>query len=154
MAKTAAEQGVDTIIATPHHNNGRYINERQDVVGAIDFINAKLQQLGIPVDILPGQEIHIYEDMVNDLERGLLLPLNQSTKYVLIDLPDSMFPPFTPRILFDLQIAGYIPVISHPERNHAIIGNPDILYDMVKNGALVQVDASSVIGSSGKKDKK
>ncbi|WP_244535706.1 tyrosine-protein phosphatase [Lentibacillus halodurans] len=154
MAKTAASQGIVTIIATPHHNNGRYINEKVHLVGATDFMNAELEQLRIPVEILPGQEIHMYEEMVNDLEHGILLPLNQSTKYVLIDLQDRFLPPFTLRLLFDLQIAGYIPVIAHPERNNGVISNPDILYDMVKNGALVQADASSIVGGNGKKARK
>ncbi|MFD1362336.1 tyrosine-protein phosphatase [Lentibacillus salinarum] len=154
MAKAAAEQGIDTIIATPHHNNGKYINERQDILGAADFVNAQIQQLGIPLDIVPGQEIHLYQDIVHDLEQGRLLPLNQATKYVLIELPANHFPAETTRIVFDLQMAGYIPVIAHPEKNAIITNNPDILYDLVKNGALVQVDAASVIGVNGKKVKK
>ncbi|QKY70316.1 tyrosine-protein phosphatase [Lentibacillus sp. CBA3610] len=154
MAKKAADQGIDTIIATPHHNNGKYINERQDILGATDFVNAQIQQHGIPVDIVPGQEIHLYEDIAGDLKRGLLLPLNQSSKYVLIELPETHLPPYTHRLIFDLQRDGYIPVLAHPERNASIAENPNILYDLVKNGAAVQADAASVIGTNGKKVKK
>jgi len=154
MAKAAADDGIDTIIATPHHNNGRYINERSDILGATDFVNGQLQRMKIPVDILPGQEVHMYDDMVNDLERGLILPLNQSTKYILIDLPPNHIPPFAPRLLFDLQIAGYIPIIAHPEKNAVVAGNPDAMYNMVSNGAIVQIDAASITGRNGKKVRK
>lgn len=154
MAKTAAEKGIDTMIATPHHNNGTYINERQDILGATDFVNAQIQQHGIPLDILPGQEIQLNDEIVHDLQRGLLLPLNQSTKYVLLELPNAHIPPYTRRLIFDLQMEGYIPVIAHPERHAGIAGNPDILYDLVKNGAAVQADAGSLIGRNGKKIKK
>ncbi|SFD86854.1 protein-tyrosine phosphatase [Lentibacillus persicus] len=154
MVETAANQGVDTIIATPSHNNGTYINERMDVVGATDFVNAQLQQYGIPVNIVPGQQIYLYEDIVSDLKNDRLLPLNQSTKYVLVELPQTHVPPYTSRIIYDLQMSGYIPVIAHPERNAAIIEKPPILYDLVKNGAAVQADADSITGKNRKKVRK
>src|SRR5699024_10380724 len=44
--------------------------------------------------------------------------------------------------------------IVHPERNSQIIENPDILYNLVNDGAATQVTAGSVTGHFGKKIQK
>lgn len=53
-------------------------------------------------------------------------------------------------MLFDIQVFGYIPIIVHPERNKELLEQPRKLYDFVKNGALTQVTAGSVVGRFGK----
>lgn len=154
MAKKATAQGIHTIIATPHHNNGTYINEKDAIIGATDFVNAKLQQENIALMLLPGQKTRIYPDLVHDLKHGLILPLNQTTGYVLIELHANHIPPYTIQHVFDMQIAGYIPIIAQPEENDSVLENPNQLYNIVKNGALLQLGASSIIGAKGKKVEK
>ena len=44
-------------------------------------------------------------------------------------------------------------MIVHPERNQEIIERSDLLYQLVKKGALTQVTAASVCGDFGKKIK-
>ncbi|GAB4074932.1 tyrosine protein phosphatase [Barrientosiimonas marina] len=154
MAKTAVSQGIDTVIVTPHHQNGRYHNQREAIIGVTDYVNAKLQETGIALNILPGQEIRVHETITNGLQDGSLLPLNQTTRYVLLELPEDTLPSYLAQLLFDMQIAGYVPVIAHPERHSIIAENPNHLYDMVKNGVLVQADAASLVGIHGKRVQK
>ncbi|WP_309545159.1 tyrosine-protein phosphatase, partial [Halobacillus trueperi] len=68
--------------------------------------------------------------------------------------PSSSVPRYASQLFFDMQVAGYQPVIVHPERNKAIIENPDLLYSFVKRGAFAQLTAASVCGKFGKKIKK
>ncbi|MEC5423412.1 tyrosine protein phosphatase [Virgibacillus sp. C22-A2] len=151
MAREASKQGIYKIIATPHHNNGSFNNTGENIIGAVNYLNGKLSEEHIPVEILPGQETRIYGDMLEDLEKGIVLPLNVTSGYVFIELPTSHVPQYTTQLLFDLQIAGYKPIIVHPERNHELIEHPDKLYRIVKNGALTQVTAASLMGVIGKK---
>src|SRR5699024_1524367 len=46
------------------------------------------------------------------------------------------------------------PVIVHPERNHAILKDPSILYDFVSRDILAQVTAASYVGLFGKEIEK
>ncbi|WP_088052506.1 tyrosine-protein phosphatase [Virgibacillus dakarensis] len=154
MAHEAASQGIQKIIATPHHHNGSFDNPGQDVIGAVEYLNWKFQEEQIPVEIVPGQEPRINGDVVEDLKRGDILPLNVTSGYVFIELPSSHVPQYTTQLLFDVQIAGYKPIIVHPERNHELMDNPDKLYRMVKNGALTQITAASVVGKNGGKVQK
>jgi protein-tyrosine phosphatase len=153
MAKVAASEGIKTIIATPHHMNGRYNNTKNEILLAVENLNKKLQEDSIPVTILPGQETRIMGDIVERLSEDVL-PLNETSKYVFIELPSNHVPHFTGQLLFDIQLVGYTPIIVHPERNSLLMHSPDKLYEMVKNGALTQVTASSVCGKFGKKIQK
>ncbi|MFD1037243.1 tyrosine-protein phosphatase [Virgibacillus byunsanensis] len=136
IERTAAEKGIHKIIATPHHNNGVYIDKGSNILGLVGYLNVKLQEEGIPIEILPGQETRIYGGFLEGLTDGSVLPLNIDSGYVFIELPTSHVPQYAIQLLFDIQIQGYKPIIVHPERNQEIMENPNKLYLMVKNGAL------------------
>lgn len=153
MANAAVEQGIDTIIATPHHRNGKYNNVKSDILAYTEELNTMLQRENIPLTILPGQETRLNGDMLTDLEQDELLTLNH-TRYLFVEFPFDHMPRYAKRMLFDLQVAGYTPVIVHPERNRDILEHPSILYDLVHKGALTQVTAGSLTGEFGKKIQK
>jgi len=149
MAKAAVEQGIHTIIATPHHKNGKYENERKQIIQYTEILRELLAREHIPLTVLPGQEIRLNGEMLEDLEDGSLLSLND-TKYLFIEFPSGHVPRFAKQMIFDIQVAGYTPIIVHPERNRELIEHPGKLYDFVQNGALTQVTAGSVKGKFGK----
>lgn len=149
MAQAAVKQGIHTIIATPHHQNGHYNNERADILGYVQALNTRLQEEEIPLMVLPGQETRINGDMLDELENEVLLPLNE-TKYIFVEFPFGSVPRYASQMLFDIQVAGYVPIIVHPERNKAIAEHPSLLYDFVRTGALSQVTAASLTGQYGK----
>ncbi|WP_205600777.1 CpsB/CapC family capsule biosynthesis tyrosine phosphatase [Gracilibacillus sp. YIM 98692] len=154
MAKFAVSQGITTIVATPHHLNGRYENYKIDIIENVKALNQRLHEENLPITILPGQETRINGEMTTDLENGHLLPLNETSGYLFVELPSNHVPRYTKRLLHDLKLAGVKPIIVHPERNKEIIENPDLLYDIVLEGTLTQVTAASVTGQFGKKVKK
>ncbi|OAS88178.1 MULTISPECIES: tyrosine-protein phosphatase [Metabacillus] len=153
MAKLAVEEGITKIIATPHHQNGKYFNKKQDIIDRVIELNRLLQNENIPLEVLPGQETRIYGELLEDLEKGDILPLNHSN-YLFIELPSGHVPRYTEKLLFDIQLKGLTPVIVHPERNSEVIENPDKLLNLVKKGSLTQVTAGSITGHFGKKIQK
>lgn len=150
MARAAVSEGIDTIIATPHHKNSKYDNYKSDIIKRVDELNLQLEKEKVQLKVLPGQETRIYGEMLEDLEKDEILPLN-GTQYVFVELPSGHVPRYTEKLLFDLQLKGLIPIIVHPERNQEIIERPEVLYNLVKKGALTQVTASSISGYFGKK---
>jgi protein-tyrosine phosphatase len=153
MAKQAVQQGIKTIIATPHHRNEKYENHGQTIFRQVEEFNRVLKSENLDLTVLPGQETRIFGEMVEALESSEILPLNQG-KYVFVELPSGHVPRYTGQLLFDIQLKGFVPVIVHPERNQEIVENPEVLYQLVKKGALTQVTASSVSGHFGKSIKK
>jgi protein-tyrosine phosphatase len=154
MAKMAVAEGITHIVATPHHNNGQYSNSKEKIMAKVREFQEALQMENIPLTILPGQEPRINGEILQNFENGELLTINDSGKYVLIELPSNHVPRYTEQILFDLQMKELTPIIVHPERNQEIIENPEILYQLVKRGACTQITASSITGHFGKKIKK
>jgi len=153
MAKLAIEEGITTIIATPHHNNGKYENPKASILEKVAELNRVLQAEKLPLTILPGQETRITGEFIEDWENGRILPLNQ-TQYLFVEFPSSHVPRYAEKMLYDLQLKGLIPIIVHPERNQEIHERPEILYQLVKKGASAQLTAGSLCGKFGKKVKR
>ena len=153
LIQNAASNGVTHIVTTPHHRNGRFNQEIIKIKNSIRTLNIVLQEKNIPVTILPGMEVHLHGELLEELESGTLT-LADSHKYVLIEFPTNQIPQFTESIFYELQLKGYIPVIAHAEKNTEIRRNPKKLLDLVNRGALVQVTAGSITGANGKDLKK
>lgn len=154
MAQKAIEEGIHTIVATPHHQNGKYINERTSIIHQVKQLNDELQQHNIPLTILPGQEVRLYGDLLEDYEAGKIVTLNETNKYIFIEFPSNHVPRYAEQLFYELRVKGMIPIIVHPERNAELIERPDKLYNLVNKGALTQVTAGSLLGKFGKKIKK
>src|SRR5690625_1073610 len=148
MAKAAVEEGIHTVIATPHHKNGSFDNVRESIIAYTAILNDLLKEEGIPLTLLPGQETRINGDMIDDLKKNELLPLND-TKYLFVEFPFGHIPRYANQMLFDIQFAGYTPIIVHPERNQELIEHPNRLYEIVRKGALTQITSGSLLGKYG-----
>lgn len=151
MAQAAVKEGIRTIVATPHHQNGRYLNPKSEIIKKVDQLNGVLQEARIDLHVLPGQESRIYGEILEDYEHGEILTVGNQSNYLFLELPSQHVPHYTERLLFDLQMKGLNPIIVHPERNVELIEQPDKLYSLVKNGVATQITASSVAGRFGKK---
>lgn len=101
------------------------------------------------VPILKKKELWHYDDLVHALENNLFLH-KVKHMYVPIKLPSSTISQRTPIVFYELQLLGYIPVIVDAENNKQMKRNPHILLRLIANGALVQINASSVMGEQGK----
>ncbi|KMJ59040.1 tyrosine protein phosphatase [Bacillus sp. LL01] len=154
MARAAAKEGITKIVATPHHNNGQYMNSKVEILEKVKELNDRLSKEGIDISILPGQECRISGELLEQYENNELLTINDTDRYVFIELPSSQVPLYTEKIIYDVQLKGLTPIIVHPERNAELIENPEKLYQLVKKGACTQITAASVVGKFGKKIKK
>ncbi|MRH41243.1 tyrosine protein phosphatase [Aquibacillus halophilus] len=154
MARTAADQGIHTIIAAPHHMDGRYHNFKMEVIENVKAFNERLVKENIPVTVLSGQETRMNGELMSSLEQGNLLPLDEISGYLLLELPTNHVPRYASQLVFELQMGGYRPILAHPERNRTLIESPNQLYNLVKNGAFASITAGSIVGQFGKKVQK
>lgn len=150
MALDAHNDGITTVVATPHHANGVYMNPAPEIEAAVKVLSAKLQEAGNPLVVLPGQEIRLYGELLDDLERGQLLTLAGS-RYILLEMPSSRVPRTMEETCHELVIQGMVPVIAHPERNAEIAADPSKLLRLIELGAMGQVTAQSIAGVFGSK---
>ncbi|HEY3366936.1 MAG TPA: CpsB/CapC family capsule biosynthesis tyrosine phosphatase [Symbiobacteriaceae bacterium] len=144
-----ASQGVKTVVAGAHGLDGRYNATKDAVLRATDQVNAALRVNAVDIQVLPGMELFLGFDLLVAIRTGKVMGLNDS-RYLLVELPAREVPPYTERALFDLLIAGYRPILNHPERNLGIQQNPDRMRRLAENGVGAAVTAASLIGRMGR----
>ncbi|MYL40676.1 tyrosine-protein phosphatase [Virgibacillus salexigens] len=149
LGRAAIDQGIQVIVATPHHQNGAFNNYRWEIERSVEILNKLFLREGLDLTVLPGQEVRIHGEMVEGVRKKELLPINYS-KYLFVEFPSADVPRYTTQLLFDLQVEGYTPVIVHPERNRELLEHPNKLYEFISKGALAQLTAGSLIGKFGK----
>jgi protein-tyrosine phosphatase len=150
MANAAVNEGITAICATPHHRNGRFENERSRIEQEVMLFKDELKKCGIPLEVFHGQEVRLYSELIEDLEKDVLMPINNQN-YLLVEFPSSSVPKYAADVLYELRLRDYTPIIVHPERNSDIIEKPELLYDFIKAGSLTQLTANSIVGNFGKK---
>jgi len=153
MCRQASEDGIKTIVATPHTLNGIYENHPQDIEEKVKILNQKLKESNIPLQILPGSEVHLRDDIIEKLKNQAIMTINK-TNYLLLEFPADQIPNQTEEILFRIQIMGITPIFSHVERNLEFQRKPDSLVNLIQKGALAQLTAASLCGIFGSKTKK
>lgn len=150
MALIALEDGIHTIIATPHCHNGVYFNSKDSIISACERFNQSLRQNNIDLIVLPGCEAHLSPEILDELERDNLLTLNDNGRYLSVELPDPFIPGTAINFINRMRDRGIVPVITHPERNSLLRRDMEILRDLISAGALSQVTAASITGHFGK----
>ena len=147
LCQMASEEGIETIVATPHVLRGRWRNTSR---GALERIADDLRAaLGSSPRIILGSEYFFGHDMPEVVRAGdAVIPLAGS-KYILVEFASHAIPPLVEQPFYRLQLDGYTPVIAHPERNSVFQAKPELLHTLVSAGARTQITASSFTGEFG-----
>ena len=148
MAEMAVADGIETIVATPHQLGNHTRNSGQVIRAATARFQHILDQRRTPLRVLPGADVRIEPDLPRRIRAGEVLTLADRGRHVLLELPHSIYVPLD-RLLADLRAAGLVGVLSHPERNHAILKRPNVLRLLVERGCLLQLTAGSLTGTFG-----
>lgn len=151
MCRAAVKDGADTLVATPHMCDGVYNVPREKVLEGVLELNRRLLAAQVPLTVVPGADVHLDTDLPRLLAQGRLVTVNDRGKYLMVELPHDVLPQGLAQVLFDLQVAGVTPIISHPERNVEVQADPAVLARFVKTGNLVQLTAASITGDFGER---
>jgi len=152
MARMSVADGVTVIACTPHIFPGVYNNTGPDICRRIDQLQSELDAAQIAVRLVSGGDVHIAPDLVSKLKSGAALSLN-SGRYVLVELPHHILPPNVEGLFFNLLLAGYVPIVTHPERMSWIDRDYDMLIRLVRSGAWMQITAGALLGKFGSRAK-
>lgn len=146
--------GFRTVIATPHVMEGRDFLTPEHIINATLALNEMLKKHNIALEVLPGAENYLFPDIVKWYREGKLISLANTEKYLLVEFPMLEIPHYTDQAFFDLQVAGVTPVLAHPERNKALVEEPERLFEWAERGILFQIDLRSLSGRYGPEAKR
>jgi protein-tyrosine phosphatase len=150
LARAAVDQGITNSLVTPHHMDGEYTNHKKDVIRKTDDFQQALDKEEIPLKVFASQEVHLTGELMNAIAQNDVLFMDETNRYLLLELPHSGIPEYTADMIFDLTTRGITPVIAHPERNQGFQKDPDKIFNFVKMGCLTQLTSSSYLGVFGK----
>lgn len=152
MCRIASASGTRGIVATSHGNLESSPLTVEKYKNAYRLLKQELLREDIPIRLYSGMEIFMTGEAAARLDAGELLTLNE-TRYVLIEFDFHEEHWMAEEYLHMLEDAGYIPVIAHVERYYFIQRNPEIIYDWVQQGYVIQTNKGSLLGAFGKKER-
>ncbi len=150
MLRLASARGVTGIVATPHSQDVRRRGGLPTLHDRLDRTRVLLREDGIPIELLPGMEIHLMPDVPELLSSGDYLPLAGS-RYVLIEFDFGQWASFADEVLFQIALGGYVPLLAHVERIGPVQQRPERIEELVQRGCFAQVTASSLLGGFDEK---
>lgn len=148
MAKMAVENGISTIVATPHQGGTFAHNTVDAICLRVAEFQRQLQDAGIELSVLPGADVRFDQKMLADIAKRSILTLADQRKHILIDLPHERYLPLEP-LIEELRHAGIAVVLSHPERNQGLIKHRAWIEPLVNQGCLMQLTSGSLLGTFG-----
>lgn len=147
-----AAQGASVVVATPH-------------LGGVDTLGAEVLAAALrPVDrafealraaaadAFPGVRLERGAEVMLDVPAPDLSDPRvrlAGTDYVLVEFPWMAVPPNAQQALFDLKMAGWKPILAHPERYHNAAADLSDAEGWRRSGATLQVNAGSLLGRYG-----
>ena len=149
LCRALVNDGISTVIACPHQLgrcDGR--NSPAIVREAVTDLNNALATENIPLAVLPGGDVRLDERIASLCDTDGILTVADSRQYLMLEFPDGVFMDIT-RLVNDLRSRGLQIIISHPERNGALIRQPHAVARLIDSGALLQLTAASITGDFG-----
>lgn len=150
IARMAVDDGIQVMACTPHFMPGMYDNTAVDVRQRVAVLNQQLIEHDIDLALVTGSDAHVRPDFVQCLRQGEILTLHDS-RYVLFEPPHNIMPQRLDELLYNISIAGYVPILTHPERLKWIEQNYPVMEQLVKAGVWMQITSGSLTGRFGKR---
>jgi protein-tyrosine phosphatase len=147
MGRIAVKEGIAAMIATPHSHEAMAAGH-EDIQARLEEVRSAWAEAGLGIRLETGLEIFLRPDTVEDLKSGRAWTL-AGGQYVLVEVPYQPWPAYADQALFELQVAGYTPILAHPERYTAIQDDPNRMYALTERGVLGQVTGTAFLGEHG-----
>lgn len=139
--------GISEFVTTPHVTQHVWDNTREGILSKATTTVAALQTKHITVPFRAAAEYLMDDSFERLFKSNSLLTLKDN--YVLVEMSYINPPMQLYAILFELQVAGYIPVLAHPERYLFYQNNFNEFMKLKKAGCLFQLNLLSVVGYYG-----
>ena len=150
LIKEAKNVGFEAIISTSHYIEEYYETNAPEREVWINAIYENLQAKNIDINLYLGNEIYLSENIINLLEEGKASTIND-TSYVLFEMPLNAEPMNLYDVIYEMMQYKLVPILAHPERYSFVQKEPELIYDLIEKGVLMQANFGSILGIYGEK---
>lgn len=153
LVERMMQWGITRIIATPHVTEASFENTPDILDPAFAELQEEVKRRGINIDLSRSSENRLDGSFKTLLDEGQIQPFPNN--YILVENSFVQEPWQLDKLLFDLRIKGFFPILAHPERYlYYSRENPE-RYDVLHHaGTLFQINVLSLAGYYGKHEKK
>lgn len=153
LCREMAADGTRVAYGTPHAHppDGWFpITEERVALARRNYAVMKPQCAEFGLDLRLGWELSATGALVGDLSDYVL----EGTRAILLELPGPWFS-FDDEVAVTrdqaaaIRAAGFAVVLAHPERSLGVQRQPELLLELVGEGALVCFNADSFVGGHG-----
>ncbi|MBO9619826.1 MAG: histidinol phosphatase [Niabella sp.] len=144
--------GYSKIITTPHILWDLYKNTPDLIQNKLELVRKALKENQIDIEITAAAE-YFLDDHVLDLLQKKQPLLTVKDNMVLTEFSTMHLSLSMKDMLFDMQMAGYQPILAHPERYVYLHKQWDVFHEIKENGVLFQMNLLSVTGGYGSRVK-
>jgi len=144
-------QGVEHLFVTPHYYRLRnYLSTYQENLVIFNQLKEMVEDKNLSIKLYLANEIKFSKDIFKEIESGLVHPLKDQMYLIEFSVKSSAYE--ISEAVFNMVVKGYTPIIAHVERYLQL--SKDDVFELKRLGALVQVNASSLLGKHGGKEKR
>lgn len=148
LLRMAWEDGTRGILLTPHYRDRFRQNTPEQLANAYEQLREAVAAELPEMQLFLGNEAHYEAELPELFDAGRVLPLNQS-RYVLLEFRTGAFRSRIVSGISELVRYGYTPIIAHAERYEAFRKDKSTVDAALDMGALIQLNASSIMGKHG-----
>ena len=147
LTKTLQDFGISELITTPHVIQNIWDNSSEKIKKSEANTIINLKKNGISIPFRAAAEYLMDDQFVRLFQSGDLLTIKDN--YVLVEMSYSNPPIQLYSIIFDLRVAGYTPILAHPERYTYYHYDFESYRKLKKAGCYFQLNLLSVVGYYG-----
>ena len=152
MVRAIAALGFSDLYATPHQRAGMFMPAREAIAAAFQTIHADARAAGVTARLGLGAE-NFWDDVLHRRLREQSVPRYGDGVAFLFEVNPQFMPPALDNELFQMRVAGLLPVMAHPERYVAI--QRDItLAEKIGRHAVLMIDLGALDGAHGRAEMK
>ena len=150
MCRMAAEDGIATMVATPHLFGGIGVARPGVIPVAAKRLRLRLAEEQIDLDLRCAGEMPLMENAVDLYRSGEWPAYDAGRRYLLLEMPPIWNGLGALRdTIFQLRLEGATPILAHPERLD-LLDDLETVEGLRTQGALLQITATCLFASGSR----
>ncbi|MFW5793916.1 MAG: CpsB/CapC family capsule biosynthesis tyrosine phosphatase [Bacillota bacterium] len=141
------KQGVEKLFITPHFYKLRnFVSTHEENLKLFKKLTALVKEKNFNIELFLGTEIYYNQKTLKNIQSGIVSDLINDYYLIEFSTDESLYN--ITEAIHNFVAKGYKPIIAHIER-YKVLNKFEDVSGLKKIGALMQVNAGSVLGNSG-----
>ncbi|RYY11077.1 MAG: capsular biosynthesis protein, partial [Chitinophagaceae bacterium] len=140
LLKDMQDAGFRKVITTPHISMDYFPETEALIASGLEALRQEARLQGLSIELEAAAEYMIDENLLDKLHKNKpLFTIND--QYLLVEMGFVQESPLLHQAIFEIQAAGYTPILAHPERYNFYHDRPLTTITQLKNaGCLLQLN--------------